>query len=111
VAFVEVDENKFWAGTVYEVTFSPTETGYGDVRAATWVMDIAEDEAISPGSSSPWNGWLGWQDGQLTLAWQNPEVGVQDATTVQLDFEIDDEPIDEQWARLARRLTDICFSS
>jgi hypothetical protein len=111
VSLVELDEDKFWAGTVYDVAFQLTDTGYGEGGAASWVMDISEDEAISPNSSSPWNGWAGWQDDQLTVAWQNPEVGTQGAVTTPLDFALDDHPTDEQWALLARRVTEICFTS
>jgi hypothetical protein len=111
VSFVETDEELFWAGTVYDVAFKLSDTGYGSGQAATWVMDISDDESISPGSSSPWNGWVGWEGGELTVAWQNHEIGSQGALTSALDLELDDPPTDEQWARLARQVVKVCFTS
>lgn len=106
VAVVETNAEHWWSGQVYNVTFASVGGG----SAASFVLDIADDGDVSPGSSSPWDGWAGWLDGQLAVAWQNSEINAQGADEVPLSFEVDDEPTDEQWARLARHLVEICFS-
>ncbi len=78
---------------------------------ATLLLEVSDEEPASPGSSSPWNGWVGWLDEEVTVAWRNAEVGSQGATSVPLEFDIDAEPTDEQWARLAQLVAASCFGA
>jgi hypothetical protein len=54
--------------TAYEVVFETS-----DERFASFSVDISRYEGITPGSSSPSFGWVGWLNGDVVLAWQWPE--------------------------------------
>lgn len=111
ISFVETDKEKWWSGVVYEVGFEAASTETIGGFAATYSLDISQDEAISPGSSSPWNGWIGWFGESLVIAWQNTEAEAQGAVTLDRPFEVDEQPTEEQWASLARLVTATCFES
>lgn len=112
VSFVETDKSNWWTGTMYEVRFATPEMGWSPPgHAATYVMDIADGEDLSPNSSSPWSGWVGWYGEKVVITWQNPEVGVQGVSEAERPFDLDEPPTDEQWAQLARLITATCFES
>jgi hypothetical protein len=111
VIVVERDESKWWAGTQYSVRFRMAESGWSTSQAATFVMDISHDEDLSPGSSSPWSGWVGWFDDEIIVTWTNPEVEAHGVTTIKEAIEVEEEPGHDQWEALARVVMTACLDS
>lgn len=111
VTVAERDESKWWAGTRYDVRFRLADSGWSSTQAATFVLDISDDEDLSPGSASPWSGWVGWFGDEIIVTWMNPEVETHGVTKIAESIDIDDEPTTEQWESLARLVTTTCFDS
>ncbi len=111
VTVIESDSDKWWAGAKYDVEIKPAKSGWSNSYAATFVLDISDEEDTSPGSSSPWSGWIGWYADAIAIAWLNPELDTLGVKKLPRPFDIDEEPTDEQWDALARLVLTTCFES
>lgn len=91
--------------TAYQVAFEWDGAGH-----AQFVFDISEyEEDLSPGSSSPIDGWVAWGAADLLAAWVIVDEG--ELGSVKLEggspFGADDDRLysPEAWAELARTIT------
>lgn len=89
--------------TAYEVTFH-----WHGWNAAGFVFDISDEEAISPASSSPIDGWVAWDGSDLILAWSWREEYAIGATTLEgaspFDQETEIGAQLEAWASISRAI-------
>ncbi|MFV2064447.1 MAG: hypothetical protein ACC726_13200 [Chloroflexota bacterium] len=90
--------------TAYEVVFD-----WDGADHAAFVFDISGSEGISPGSSSPWDGWIAWAGPDLLVAWSYTEDWQLGSIKIEggSAFGHEETPTDspKAWAELARTIT------